>query len=93
MSKGVYLLCFADTPFKHAKHYCGYSENIEARIEEHRRGSGARLMAVCKQHGIEFHVARTWPGADRNRERRIKKQGGLSRQCPLCRAKAKEANK
>lgn len=94
MSKGVYLLCFgtADShqTYKHAGHYCGWSENIEARVEAHRRGDGARLMAVCKQEGIPFVVARVWVDADRTTERKIKNRGGLSRQCPLCQKRKRE---
>jgi hypothetical protein len=33
-------------------------------------------------------LARTWPGG-RKRERQLKTQGGASRQCPICKAKAK----
>ena len=43
----VYLLHFA-TPFKHARHYVGYTTDLEQRIEEHRTGRGARLLAVVR---------------------------------------------
>lgn len=80
--KGIYLLHFLQ-PYRHARHYLGYSTDIPARLEEHRAGRGARLMAVVVGAGIDFTLARTWAGG-RKRERQIKRQGGLSRSCPLC---------
>lgn len=94
MSAGVYLLCFAETPIgdpsdpiKQAGHYCGWSDNIEARVEAHRRGQGARLMEVCKEQDITFVVARIWEGADRGFERKLKDSRHLPHYCPRCRKK------
>lgn len=51
----VYLLCF-DKPFigeqrnpnakkrGFAKHYPGYADNLDARIEHHRNGTGAACV-------------------------------------------------
>lgn len=79
----VYLIHF-DRPFKHARHYTGWtSGRLEDRLELHRRGQGARLMAVIAEAGIGWQLARTWEGS-RRRERQIKRQGGASRCCPLC---------
>jgi hypothetical protein len=44
-TKTVYLIHF-DEPYKHARHYVGSAVSLDARLEEHRRGSGSRLMAV-----------------------------------------------
>ncbi|WP_188188904.1 endonuclease [Nonomuraea sp. SYSU D8015] len=84
MSTGtVYLLHF-DRPFKHAKHYTGWtSGDLDGRLAEHRAGRGARLLAVIKAAGIGFTVARIWAG-DRRLERSLKRQGGASRRCPSC---------
>jgi predicted GIY-YIG superfamily endonuclease len=79
----VYLIHF-DQPFKHAKHYTGWALDLEARLYLHRAGSGARLLAVIREAGIGWQVARTWEGVDRNFERALKVQGGASRRCPLC---------
>lgn len=79
----VYLLHF-DRPYKHARHYLGWASNLEARLQHHREGTGANLLAVLKREGIGFTLARTWAPADRHRERQIKNQGGLSRCCPTC---------
>jgi predicted GIY-YIG superfamily endonuclease len=78
----VYLLHF-DTPYKHARHYIGWTDDLPARLTAHASGHGARLLAVVKDAGIGWSLARTWPGS-RSRERQIKNQGGASRCCPLC---------
>jgi predicted GIY-YIG superfamily endonuclease len=78
----VYLLHF-ERPYKHARHYIGWTVNLKARLARHRAGNGARLIEVITAAGIGFKLARTWPGG-RDRERQIKTQGGASRCCPLC---------
>jgi hypothetical protein len=79
----VYLLHF-DQPYKHARHYIGWTPgNLNRRLHQHRNGTGARLMQVITAAGIDFVVARTWDGG-RNLERSLKNRGGASRSCPLC---------
>ena len=81
----IYLLHF-DKPYKHARHYTGTSESsgsLKARLARHARGDGARLLEVVHAAGITWQLARTWDGP-RALERRIKRQGGASRHCPLC---------
>ena len=78
----VYLIHFTER-YRHAGHYTGSTNNLDARLGEHRSGQGARLMEVVKQAGIDWTLARTWHGG-RQRERQLKKQGGASRHCPLC---------
>lgn len=78
----VYLLHF-DRPYKHARHYTGFSSNLDARLAEHAAGQGARLLAVVKAAGIDWTLARTWTG-DIAREYQLKRQGGASRRCPMC---------
>lgn len=83
----VYLLHF-DEPYKHAKHYVGFTndeETLRGRLWHHRHGSGARLMEVVEEAGIAWKVARLWPDGDRNKERRLKTSGSASRYCPICR--------
>lgn len=82
----VYLIHF-HSRYRHAGHYVGWTEedNLDARIEEHRRGNGARLMAVVREAGIDWEVARVWPGYTRKDERRIKNSGHIPRYCPICR--------
>ena len=78
----VYLLHFA-RPYRHARHYTGWTRDLDARLRPHQHGAGARLLEVVAGAGIDWTLARTWPG-DRNRERQLKRQGGASRRCPVC---------
>jgi 2'-5' RNA ligase/GNAT superfamily N-acetyltransferase len=73
----------AKKPF-HARHYLGWATDAQERIQQHYEGSGAKITQALKRKGITFTVARVWDGADRNFERRLKSQGGLSRHCPIC---------
>ena len=82
---GCYLLHF-DTPYQHAKHYLGYADDIDRRVGEHRIGHGARLTQVIRDAGISFTVARTWPGATRTVERKLKNRKNAPRLCPVCQA-------
>jgi len=81
----VYLLHF-DRPYVHAKHYTGWTTDLLGRLEDHETGRGARLLAVINAAGIGWQLARTWPGS-RATERALKRQGGASRRCPLCRTR------
>jgi predicted GIY-YIG superfamily endonuclease len=87
MDGTVYLLHF-DQPYEHAKHYTGWAREgrLEERLEEHATGRGANLTAVVLAAGITWTLARTWPGT-RRRERQLKKQGGASRHCPVCKGR------
>jgi predicted GIY-YIG superfamily endonuclease len=67
----IYLLHF-NQPYRHARHYTGWAADLDARLAEHAAGRGARLLAVVKDAGITWTLARTWPGT-RTRERQIKK--------------------
>ena len=78
----IYLIHF-DTPYRHARHYMGFTTNLQQRIKRHKAGRGSRLMSVIAQAGIGWTVVQTWAG-DRHLERRIKRAGGLSRSCPIC---------
>lgn len=78
----IYLIHF-ETPYKHARHYLGWTTDLNARLVRHANGTGARLMEVITEAGISWQLARTWSGT-RSRERRLKRQGGASRKCPLC---------
>lgn len=56
----VYLL-HLDTPLSHAKHYMGSCDDLDARLERHRTGSGARMLAVCIERGIGVPPAEDAP--------------------------------
>lgn len=81
----VYLLHF-EKPFRHAQHYLGSADDVNERIERHRRGSGARLTQVVAESGIAMELARTWEGG-REKERELKRQKNSPRLCPVCSSK------
>jgi len=88
MSGTVYLIHF-ERPYKHAKHYTGWTTDLQKRLSRHAKGTGSRLMEVVKGEGILWVLARVWEG-DRNLERRLKNWGGASRHCPICIQQAKQ---
>lgn len=83
----VYLVHF-DRRYKHARHYMGFCEtdDVGPRMERHRAGRGARLLAVVTDAGIAMRLARLWRGrkADRNFERKLKNSTRLADLCPVC---------
>ena len=66
----VYLIHFL-TPYRHARHYLGYSASLSQRQAQHMTGNGARLLQVIGEAGISWSVVRTWAG-NRSAERRLK---------------------
>lgn len=78
----IYLLHFS-AAFGHAKHYTGWTADLDQRLTEHGKAKGANLLRAVKAAGITWELARTWSGT-RDRERQIKVSGGASRRCPLC---------
>jgi predicted GIY-YIG superfamily endonuclease len=80
----VYLVHFTE-PYRHARHYTGWTNDLDSRLAEHQAGRGARRLQVITEAGIDWTLARTWQGS-RQRERQLKRQGGASRRCPICRA-------
>lgn len=81
----VYLIHF-DKPLHHARHYIGYAEdyNVAKRLEHHRAGRGARLLAVLNALGIGYQIVRTWPHAGKHFERHLKNMKKTSKFCPVC---------
>lgn len=86
----IYLIHF-DTPYKHAKHYLGWTTDLSARLVAHASGDGSRLMSIVNGAGITWRLARTWTGT-RYRERQLKRQGGKARMCPACGVTPLKAN-
>lgn len=87
----IYLIHFQEAigSDKHkARHYLGFIKgtDLAARLNWHRKGWGAKILAHCNKQGIEYDIVRTMPG-DRDRERQIKRTKNLSHYCPVCRAK------
>jgi predicted GIY-YIG superfamily endonuclease len=80
---GVVYLVHFERPYKHAGHYWGWASKLEARMNHHEAGTGARLLAVVKEAGIPWEVALVMPG-DKHKERQMKNRGGARRLCPIC---------
>lgn len=85
-TNGVVYLIHFNRAYKHARHYMGYSEDLDKRITDHLAGMGARLMEVVTQAGIEWKVSRTWRGG-RGLERQLKNHHNAPRLCPICAGK------
>lgn len=85
----VYLIHFdaplgnTSNPRGQARHYIGYTDDLPARIETHRRGNGAAIMAAVRRAGIGWEVVRTWAGG-RDLERRLKRRKKARCLCPIC---------
>lgn len=77
----VYLLHFS-TAYKHAKHYLGYTKDLDARLAKHQAGTGARLIDVILNAGLRFTLVRTFSGG-RALERQLKGHSS-TRLCPIC---------
>jgi hypothetical protein len=72
----TYLICLdrpLGGPVHFAQHYIGRSQDPAKRLESHRAGLGARMLAAAVERGIAYDVVRTWPGG-RETEKRIKAQ-------------------
>jgi hypothetical protein len=47
---------------KHSiQHYLGFTPDLDARLDKHRRGQGARITQVLKERGIVWDVVAVWP--------------------------------
>lgn len=82
----VYLLHF-EPAYKQARHYTGFADDLEPRINAHQHGKGARLTQVAHDAGCALILARVWPDGDRHLERSIKNRKSAPRLCPICNGK------
>lgn len=82
----IYLLHF-DRPLAHARHYIGWTEDLERRLEKHARDGGAAIVRAAINEGIGIVLAATFVGTKRD-EGRLKDRGGARRICPVCRGSA-----
>jgi len=81
----VYLLHFEQPISSNhtTQHYLGYASDLDARLNQHRAGQGARLVQVAQERRIGWRLVRTWAGG-RMVERRLKRQKNAPRMCPVC---------
>lgn len=90
----IYLVHF-ERPFRHARHYIGWTGGtLAARFARHRSLAplrrGSALLRAVFAAGIDFKVVRTWPGT-RDRERSFKINGHSAPRCPICRGEVSYA--
>ena len=87
----IYLLHFSQpignltSPLGQAQHYLGWTDDLDNRIREHRKGNpkASKLCAFAARKGIKFTVAEVVPG-DRTLERRLKNHKRAKDFCPVC---------
>ena len=84
----VYLIHF-DEPYFHARHYVGWTSDIEERMERHRTGRGSPLLKAVTDAGIKWYVVRVWRGT-RALERIIKNRKKSRVFCYKCIAEREE---
>lgn len=91
----VYILHF-DPPYKHVRHYTGWTEGdraaVKARLRRHLSGHGARIIEViCCRMGHGVHLGRIFRQKTRKFERALKKRnhGPLEQFCRVCREQAR----
>lgn len=83
-TKGTCYLLHFEKPYKHARHYLGWTNDLESRMNAHLEGTGARLLEVITENGIGFSLVRTWPDTTLNDERKLKSMKKNVKLCPLC---------
>jgi hypothetical protein len=88
--EGVYLRHFTK-PLGRAKHYIGWSPDIDKRVFRHKAVKGAKFTASAVRNGAELLLVRVWPGGDRRLEWVLKKSGAHRVLCPLCKAHLERA--
>jgi predicted GIY-YIG superfamily endonuclease len=80
----IYLIHFGEK-IHHAGHYLGFTDDLLTRLEQHRKGRGARLMQVVCEHDIDWILVRTWLGT-RKLKRQLKNRKNSPQLCPICQA-------
>jgi predicted GIY-YIG superfamily endonuclease len=82
-TQGVYLLHFS-APYRHARHYLGFSRKVASRVECHQKGHGVPLTRAARKAGITFELARVWPKRDWRYERHLRRRKNNRHLCPIC---------
>lgn len=85
----IYLLHFS-RPFAHARHYIGWTTDLEKRLATHRAGDGSRLLRAVVKSGITFEVARLWLEKTRDFERKLHRRKDTRKMCPICKASRRD---
>src|SRR5262245_52006465 len=62
--------------YEHAAHSVGHARDLDRRERQHRAGTashGARLLEVILAAGLDFTIARVWPGTSEHWEAQLKR--------------------
>jgi hypothetical protein len=84
----VYLFHFSaplgnlSNPRAQARHYLGFTEDLDARIAKHLAGKGAKIVAAALKQGLVFEIYH-WP-APLATEKLIKRRKETHVFCPAC---------
>jgi predicted GIY-YIG superfamily endonuclease len=90
---GTVYLIHLQRPYRHARHYLGWTLDVERRLAQPRAGGGSSLLRAAVATGIPFELAHTWPG-DRHLERRLHRYKNTpARLCPICRSETPESSR
>lgn len=86
---GVYLFHLSQPlSASTAQHYLGSAAHLPTRIEQHRRGRGARFTRAALAQHILLIPVRLWPTESlaeaRRLERALKRRHQSSVYCPVC---------
>jgi hypothetical protein len=71
-------------PFGRARHYIGWSPDINRRVSRHKEGKGAKFTMGALRHGADLLLVRIWPGGDRRLEWELKHKDTHQALCALC---------
>ena len=78
----VYLLHF-NRPYRHARHYVGFTRDLERRVARHQIGHGSPLIRAAGHAGIKVKIVRVWHNVTTRFERRVHKMQKRF-VCPSC---------
>lgn len=73
-----------EPPYKHAKHYMGFTQDVDVRYDRHVAGRGSPLVSAALAAGCVVTIERVWSDVDRNFERQLKRRKAAPRMCPKC---------
>lgn len=69
-------------PRAQAQHYCGFAEDLDARLSKQLAGRGAKLVAAALKQGLIFEIYH-WP-ATLAVEKLVKRRKETAVFCPAC---------
>lgn len=81
----TYLLHF-DEPIGRSRHYLGWTNDLDKRLREHRKGPRERCVLTheARSRGIDWIVAVVWGGVTIAHKMKLKAQKNSPRLCSIC---------